>query len=64
MRRAKYTEPLTVAFSPEAYKRIKEISDEKETSMAVVVRETMDKELPKISTDSKEDQSERMEAKP
>jgi predicted DNA-binding protein len=40
MRKARFTKPLSVAFSPEAYDRIKAITDGLGISMAQWVRET------------------------
>ncbi len=44
-RKAQYTESLTVAFSPEIYSKIKNITNQKEISMADLVREIIQKEL-------------------
>ena len=41
MRQAKFTKPLTIAFSPEVYDVLKEISDVERKSMAECVREIL-----------------------
>lgn len=45
MREAKFTSPLTVAFSNETYEKIKAVSDKEKISMAELVRNITDKAL-------------------
>lgn len=45
MREAKFTSPLTVAFSKETYQKIKAVSDKEKISMAELVRNITDKAL-------------------
>lgn len=45
MREACFTKALTVAFSPEIYRRIKEITDQKKVSMGEWVRIAAEKAL-------------------
>ncbi len=45
MKKAIFTKPLTIAFSPEVYAQIKEITDRDNTSMAEYVREVIERGL-------------------
>jgi len=54
MKKASFTKALTVAFSPEIYLRIKEITDEKNISMGEWVRIAAERALAKESKENKE----------
>ncbi len=56
MRKAQFTSPLTVAFTQEVYDRIKHLTDENQLSMAELVRNIVDNELPKLSMDPENSQ--------
>jgi hypothetical protein len=45
MKKARYTKALTVALRPDVFKRIRELTDEREISMADWVREVVDTSL-------------------
>jgi hypothetical protein len=47
MRTASYQKSLTVAFRPEVFQRMKEITDESKTSIAEFVRQAVDEALKK-----------------
>ena len=47
MRTASYQKSLTVAFRPEVFQRMKEITDQRKTSIAEFVREAVDAALAK-----------------
>jgi hypothetical protein len=47
MRTAAYQKSLTVAFRPEVFQRMKEITDERKTSIAEYVRQAVDEALEK-----------------
>jgi hypothetical protein len=47
MRTASYQKSLTVAFRPEVFQRMKEITDERKTSIAEFVRQAVDEALKK-----------------
>jgi len=54
MKKASFTKALTVAFSPEIYLRIKEITDEKNISMGEWVRIAAERALTEESNENKE----------
>lgn len=45
MKKARYTKALTVALRPDVFKRIRELTDEREISMADWVREVVEQAL-------------------
>lgn len=45
MRTAVYQKSLTVAFQPEVFQRMKEITDQRKTSIAEYVRQAVDEAL-------------------
>jgi predicted DNA-binding protein len=47
---AKFSKPLTVAFTEETYNRLKEVSDEKKVSMAEIVREIVSRRMAKAKS--------------
>jgi len=47
MKTAKFSQSLTISLSPEAYRAVKSITDERHTSMADYVREAVDEALKK-----------------
>jgi hypothetical protein len=51
MRTASYQKSLTVAFRPEVFQRMKEITDERKISIAEYVRQAVDEALKKEASE-------------
>ena len=51
MRKARFTKPLSVSFTPEVYESIKTFTDDEGISMSDLVRAIINKELPRVIAD-------------
>ena len=58
MKRARYTRPLTITLTPELYSVIRQISDDRSTSMGEVVREILEKAFSESDSAGKFNQAE------